>query len=121
MANRFMTKSRIVLVPFPFDDMTSNKVSPAVCMTNPIGPHRHIVMAFISSQMPANIEASDVILDPQRKDFGATGLRVASVLRLHRLVTLTTALIRRDMGQLSQVWQEEVDQKLAVLFGLKGV
>jgi hypothetical protein len=44
---------------------------------------------------------------------------VASVLRLHRLVTLTTALIRRDMGNLSQAWQDEVNQKLAVLFGLK--
>jgi hypothetical protein len=48
------------------------------------------------------------------------GLRVASVLRLHRLVTVTTALIRRDMGKLSPAWQDEVDQKLNVLFGLKG-
>jgi mRNA interferase MazF len=120
MANRFMTKGRIVLVPFPFDDMTASKVRPAVCLTDPIGPHRHVVVAFVSSQMPVNIAATDVVLDPQRKDFGATGLRVASVLRLHRMVTLTTALIRRDMGKLSQAWQDEVDQKLAVLFGLKG-
>ena len=42
--------------------------------------------------MPVNIAATDVVLDPQREDFGATGLRVASVVRLHRLVTLTTAL-----------------------------
>ena len=50
------------------------------------------------------------------------GLRVASVLRLHRLVTVTTALIRRDMGKLSApAWQDEVDQKLNVLFGLKGL
>ena len=119
MATPFMTKGRIVLVPFPFDDMTASKVRPAVCLTDPIGPHRHVVVAFVSSQMPVNIGATDVVLDPQRVDFGATGLRVASVLRLHRLVTLTTALIRRDMGKLSQAWQDEVDQKLAVLFGLK--
>ena len=119
MANPFMTKGRVVLVPFPFDDMTASKVRPAVCLTDPIGPYRHVVVAFVTSQMPANIAATDVVLDPQRGDFGATGLRVASVLRLHRLVTLTTALIRRDMGKLSQTWQDEVDQKLAVLFGLK--
>jgi mRNA interferase MazF len=100
--------------------MTASKVRPAVCLTDPIGPHRHVVVAFVSSQMPADIAATDVVLDPQRKDFAATGLRVASVLRLHRLVTLTTALIRRDMGHLSQAWQDEVDQKLAALFGLKG-
>lgn len=120
MANRFMTKGRIVLVPFPFDDMTVGKVRPAVCLTDPIGPHRHVVVAFISSQIPVNISATDVVLDSQHKDFAATGLRVASVLRLHRMVTLTTALIRRDMGKLSRAWQDEVDQKLAVLFGLKG-
>lgn len=113
-----MTKGKIVLVPFPFDDLTASKVRPAVCLTDPIGPHRHVVLAFISSQMPLDIAATDVVLDPQRQDFGATGLRVASVLRLHRLVTITTALIRRDMGKLSQAWQQEVDRKLALLFGL---
>ena len=120
MANRFMTKGRIVLVPFPFDDMTASKVRPAVCLTDPIGPYRHIVVAFVSSQVPVDIAATDVLLNPQRADFGATGLRVASVLRLHRLVTLTTGLIHRELGKLSQASQQEVDQKLAVLFGLKG-
>jgi hypothetical protein len=87
-------------------------------MTNGVAPLQ--IVAFVSSQMPANIAATDVFLDPQHKDFGTTGLRVASVLRLHRLVTLTTALIRRNLGSLSQTWQKEVDQKLAILFGLKG-
>jgi mRNA-degrading endonuclease toxin of MazEF toxin-antitoxin module len=119
MANRFMTKGRVVLVPFPFDDMTASKVRPAVCLTEPIGPYRHVIVAFVSSQMPANIASTDVVLDPQREDFGATGLRVASVVRLHRMVTLTTALIRRDLGKLSQAWQHEVERKLAVLFGLR--
>src|ERR1035441_715933 len=93
-ANPFMTKGRIVLVPFPFDDMTASKVRPDVCLTDPIGPYRHVVVAFVSSQTPMDIAATDVMLDPQREDFGATGLRVASVLRLHRLVTLTTEIGR---------------------------
>jgi hypothetical protein len=37
------------------------------------------------------------------------------------LVTLTTALISRDLGKLSPAWQDEVDRKLAVLFGLRGL
>ena len=65
--------------------MKASKVRPAVCLTDPVGPHRHVVVAFVSS---------------------------------HRLVTLTTSLIRRDLGKLSQAWNEEVDQKLAILFGL---
>lgn len=119
MANRSMTKGRIVLVPFPFDDMTASKVRPAVCLTDPIGRHRQVVVAFVSSQMPVDLATTDVVLDPQREDFGATGLRVVSVLRLHRLVTLTTGLIRRELGQLSPAWQDEVALKLAVLFGFR--
>lgn len=99
--------------------MTASKVRPALCLTDPIGPYRHVVVAFVSSQAPVNVATTDVVLDPRREDFAATGLQVSSVVRLHRLVTLTTALICRDMGKLSQAWQEEVDQKLAVLFGLQ--
>ena len=79
-----MTKGRVVLVPFPFDDMTASKVRPAVCLTDPIGPYRHVVVAFVSSQMPVDIAATNVVLGPQREGFGATGLRMASALRLHR-------------------------------------
>ena len=77
-----MTKGRVVLVPFPFDDLTASKVRPAVCLTEPIGWHRHIVMAFISSPIVTTPTTTDVVLDPRRTDFAATGVRVASVLRL---------------------------------------
>lgn len=114
-----MTKGKIVLVPFPFDDLTADKVRPALCLTNPIGPHRHVIMAFISSQVPTTVTATDIVFDSRRKDFAATGLRVPSVLRLHRLVTLTTTLIRRELGRLSSDLQREVDRKLAALFDLQ--
>ena len=114
-----MTKGKIVLVPFPFDDLTADKVRPALCLTDPMGPHRHVIVAFISSQAPTSVSATDIVLDSRQKDFAATGLRVPPILRLHRLVTLTSALIRRELGQLSPDLQRDVDRKLAVLFGLK--
>ena len=114
-----MTKGKIVLVPFPFDDLTAGKVRPALCLTNPLGSHRHVIVAFISSQVPTTISATDIVLDSRQKDFTATGLRVPSVLRLHRLVTLASALIRRELGRLSPDLQRDVDRKLAALFGLK--
>jgi mRNA interferase MazF len=88
-----MTKNRVVLVPFPFDDLSAGKVRPTVCLTDPIGIHRHVVLAFVSSRLPDEPLASDVILDSKDPDFGSTGLRVSSVLQLHRLMTATTALI----------------------------
>jgi mRNA interferase MazF len=34
-----VTSGRVVLIPFPFDDLSGAKVRPAVCLTEPIGPH----------------------------------------------------------------------------------
>ena len=69
--------------------------------------------------MPTSVSATDIVLDSRLQDFAATGLRVPSVIRLHRVVTLTSALIRRELGKLSSNLQRDVDQKLAALFGLK--
>lgn len=112
-----MTKSKVVLVPFPFDDLPGEKVRPAVCLTDPIGPHRHVVLAFLTSRIPSDRLETDVILDLTRTDFRTTGLRVSSTLRLHRLMTVSTSLIRRELGELSPALQAEVVEKLRLLFG----
>jgi mRNA interferase MazF len=58
-----MTKGKVVLVPFPFDDLSATKVRPAVCLTAPIGPHRHVILAFITSRIPATLLDTDLLLD----------------------------------------------------------
>jgi mRNA interferase MazF len=113
-----MTKGKVVLVPFPFDDLSAIKVRPAVCSTNPSGAHRHVILAFITSQIPASLESSDVVLDAQDPDFPTTGLRVSSTLRLHRLMTVTTSIIRRQLRELSPRLQTQANAKLRDLFEL---
>lgn len=114
-----MTKYKVVLVPFPFDDLSSSKVRPAVCLTEPIGPHRHVVLAFVTSRVPTQPLATDLVIDSSDADFTTTGLHVSSTLQLHRLMTATTGLIRREMGQLSPRMQTQVKKRLRKLFGLK--
>jgi len=118
MGHRFMTKGKVVLVPFPFDDLSATKVRPAVCLTEPIGPHRHVILAFITSRIPAVLLDTDFILDASHADFASTGLRVSSTLQLHRLMTATTSLIRREMEELSLGLQTEAARRLRKLFGL---
>ncbi len=113
-----MMKYRVVLVPFPFDDLYSSKVRPAVCLTEPIDEYRHVVLAFITSRVSAKPLATDLVLDSRDSEFVTTGLRVSSTLRLHRLMTVTTALIRRELGQLSPRLQAQVSNRLRKLFGL---
>lgn len=113
-----MTRGKVVLVPFPFDDLTAVKVRPAVCLTEAVGPHRHVVLAFVSSRTPPDVLESDLLLDSSEADFAETGLRASSVLRLHRLMTVTTRLVRRELGQLSPRMRDKVTQKLKELFEL---
>jgi mRNA interferase MazF len=113
-----MTKGKVVLVPFPFDDLSATKVRPAVCLTDPVGPHRHVILAFITSRIPADLMETDIVLDISQPDFVTTGLRVSSTLRLHRLMTVSTSLILRELGELSPDMQARVADKICKLFGL---
>ncbi len=113
-----MTKYKVVLVPFPFDDLSSSKVRPAVCLTEPIGQYKHVVLAFISSKVPADLLESDVLIATDDDDFKTSGLRVSSALRLHRMMTATVNIIQRELGELSEKKQEVVKSRLRELFEL---
>ncbi len=113
-----MTRYKIVLIPFPFDDLSTSKVRPAVCLTDPIGPHKHVILAFITSKAPDNPARTDLIIDASAPDFSMTGLKVTSTIRLHRLMTVTTALILRQLGELSPEMGSQIKERLATLFDL---
>lgn len=109
---------KVVLVPFPFDDLSGLKVRPAVCLTGAVGTHRHVVLAFITSTVPPTLEPTDIVLTPGTPEFAATGLRVRSTLRLHRMVTVSTTIIQRQLGVLTASVQTQVRQRLRTMFGL---
>lgn len=113
-----MTKHKVYLVPFPFDDLSSDKVRPAVCLTDPIGPHDHVVLAFVTSRVPEFLLETDLVIDSSDPEFASTGLRVSSALQLHRLMTVTTSLLRRELGTLSPGMWARVQARLRKLFDL---
>ena len=112
-------KHKVVLVPFPFDDLSSAKVRPAVCLTEAIGQHKHIVLAFITSRVPDELLSTDLVFKETDYEFSETGLRVSSTLQLHRMMTVTTNIIVRELGSLPVPRQEEVEAKLKLLFGIE--
>lgn len=103
---------------FPFDDLSGSKVRPAVCLTDPIGPHDHVILAFITSRIAGELLPTDLIIDATMTDFSETGLRVSSTLQLHRLMTVGKSVIRRELGTLTPMQQNMVDERLHLLFAL---
>ncbi len=110
-------KHKIVLVPFPFDDLSATKVRPAVCLTNEIRPYGHVVLAFITSRV-SNPEATDLVVNTSDSGFSRTGLKVSSTIRLHRLVTVSRSLIKRQLGILSPQQIADIRLRLKELLDL---
>ena len=111
-------KYQVVLVPFPFDDLSSSKLRPAICLTNSKGIYNHVVCAFITSNLTAKIEPSDILLSSNDPGFTLTGLKVNSAIRLHRLTTIPERLILRILGELPLTTIDEIRSKLKTLFGI---
>lgn len=112
-------KGRIVLVPFPFDNFSTQKVRPALCLSEPIGKFEHIVLAFISSKIPALLEETDILIDPSENTWSSTGLLIGSVLRLHKIIAIPQSLILRELGVFPVKMEELLDQKIKSIFHLK--
>jgi hypothetical protein len=68
---------------------------------------------------PTSRYLPDLVIKESDKDFSVTGLRVSSALQLHRMMTVTTSIIVRELGTLPESAQKEMERKLKLLFGIK--
>jgi mRNA interferase MazF len=71
------------------------------------------VLAGISSVVRGALAATDYTVDATHPEFPLTGLRVTSVLRLHKLATAERSIIVRRLGQVGPQLQAAVDSLLA--------
>ena len=90
-------KYKIVLINFPFDDLSGVKLRPAVCLTDYISRFNHIVFAAITSNLSNATEDTDIIIEIN-KATTKTGLKVPSVLKTHRLLTASENIIQKTIG-----------------------
>ena len=111
-----MNKGTIILIPFPFADFSTTKVRPALCLTDPIAPFDQIVIAFISSNTDKDIVETEILLDPNEEWFYKTGLKVKSILKLHKLVTIEKASINKMLGEIPDSMFNDINAKLKLLF-----
>jgi len=110
-----MTKGKVVLVRFPFDDLSGSKVRPALCLNNPVRQHHHVILAFITSQIPSSLLETDYVVDTNHPDFAASGLHQKSTIRLDTVMTVRKSLLQRELGVLSLDTQNQIAEKLCKL------
>lgn len=87
----------IILIPFPFAELTNKKVRPAVVLTVTDDKYKDIVVSAISSVVPVNISKREIFLKPNKTN----NLRVESIIKVDRIVTLKREDKIADLGKLS--------------------
>jgi mRNA-degrading endonuclease toxin of MazEF toxin-antitoxin module len=109
---------RIIYVNFPFlDNRQKAKPRPALCLTNPIGRYKVMVVAFISTKCD-EVLTTDITLDTMDSAFRNTGLKRLSFIRVHKLYSVVTDEVVGELGVLPVKWEKEVKAKLRQLFNL---
>lgn len=105
-----MTKGDIVLVSFPFTDLTGNKNRPAVVL---ISNDNDITVCFLTTQIKWQTD-TDVIIEPS----DLNGLKKISLIRLNKFATLDKKLIMGRLGSLSGAEIRVLNKNLAILLQL---
>jgi len=108
----------IVLVPFPFADLTGRKMRPAVVVSaDP--PFAELIVAFITSVLTnRSSRGAEVELLKSDSGFRGSGLKADSLIRLDKLVTLSSNMISRRLGTTDPVTQARIASMLRRAFGL---
>ncbi len=120
MGKQTVRRGSIVLVRYPFSDLSGTKVRPAVILTpdNLLSRMDDVLCLFISSSIPADVLPTDLILEKSHPSFARTGLQFQSVFRTHKLALLHKSLVIRALGEADQKLIEMLNGKLRVALGL---
>jgi mRNA interferase MazF len=103
----------IILVPFPFTDLSSAKVRPALVLSAANERKPDIIVCFISS----NLEGKNphaVQVEPK----ASNGLKTTSVVRFDKIATLDKRIILGAIGSLSPEWLRKNQRGFLSVFGL---
>ena len=103
-----MIKGDIVLITFPFTDLSGSKLRPAIILAvNKLD----ITVCFISTQIPF-AELTDMEINPTQQN----GIKKTSLVRISKIATLDKLLAKGLIGQLSADEIKLLDTNLKLLF-----
>jgi mRNA interferase MazF len=102
-------KGKIVLIPFPFTDLTSTKLRPALVLYE---GQQDVVVAFISSRI-TKTRPIDVKIAEDHPEFKQSELKLASTIKLDKIATIAKELILGEIGELGPKLKKEINDKIS--------
>jgi mRNA interferase MazF len=108
-----MNKGEIILVTFPFTDLSGSKLRPALILA---ADRDDVTVAFITTNLQ-QVNNTDMFVQKSTTN----GLKKDSIVKLNKIASLDHGLIMGSVGQLVENELKEVDRKLLLLFDIKNL
>jgi len=105
-----LVKGDVVVLPFPFSDLSASKKRPALAVATLEGDD--VILCQITSE--ARFDRYSIALN--NSDFKQGGLRLTSMIRPNRLFTADMSIIRYKAGSLKEKKIREVANKICNIF-----
>jgi len=103
-------KGDIILVPFPFTDLSGNKYRPALVL---IESDFDVTVCFITTQIQWK-ENYDIVVQPTEDN----GLKKESLIRLSKFATIDKDLVWGRIGTLEDKHIRQINKNLAGILQL---
>jgi len=106
----------VVLVNFPFTDLQSSKVRPAIVLSQ---KGDDVIIVGVFSKVPEDLQDSWIMIDEGDLGFKQTGLKKTSVIKTEKIAVVHQSLIRKELGRLSPELIQKVKQILRRTLGIE--
>ena len=111
-------KGSVVLVHFPFTDLSSTKLRPALVLYE---GYLDVTIAPMTSQRPDPPLPLDLFIRKGTPSFETTGLKVESWLLIDKIATLEKTFIEGILGKADDDLKREVNAKIAECLIFSGI
>jgi len=81
--------------------LKQGKLRPALVVAIAPGRHSDLLLALVSSRIDQSTAGFDEIINVADSDYIATGLKVASIVRLGRLASVESSVVNGRLGSIS--------------------
>lgn len=99
----------IVLVSFPFTDLQSSKLRPALVLRR---KGEDVIILGIFSRVPVDLHDSWIRVDEAGPGFEQSGLKKTSVIKTEKIAVIHQSLIRKKLGNIPPDLMQQVRQTL---------
>ena len=105
-----MPKGEILLITFPFTDLSGTKLRPAVVLAE---DDYDVTTCFITTKLHWQ-DSTDLLIEPSLTN----GLKKSSLIRAGKISTLNISLVKGILGRLTASEIDDLNKKLKALLQL---